>query len=667
VICRNCHAEVQEWAFCPHCGYRLGDQAEYPPQEYNPHGTPDRQARWRHFFRRWVLPFVLLLVVVFFGVLGLSLLGFVDGVQERSVATRHEAEIHYNRGLIYLQWGQYQMAEIEFEEALRLAPDYSEAEAKRRLAQAGQTVTPSPTLPMLPTSTATPPPSTPTPKVVIIPVAQVLFEQGQASYEKGEWEQAISRLEQVRSEDITFRPEEVEEMLFESHKNYGMLLEEQGSLEEAISHYDSALYLRRRDAQVEELRQRADLYIKALGYWNADWERVITNLTALYALAPDYKDTSDRLYSACTTQAQVLTKQEKYCAAAELYKQALGIRKDDAEIAKLEDDTQHMCEVIGPMPLATPGNGSPAGTLHTGTLVATCYDHRTNQYSICAQNAQDNTLVTWMTEAEQPAMTLDGRALAYRSTALERPGLYAITLTVSAAVSDTASSGIVSDTAGTGASPILSATLDLDSVVTITTDATAAYPTWSLDGTRVAYAQYDAEAEDWFIYIAQIGGSETPERLGQGEWPKWGPDGRLAFTSCRDEDSCGIYVLDPASGALRRLTGSIQDRAAAWSPSGQELAYMSDVGRSFNLYVVTDGSMTVRQITRNLFHDGLPAWSPDGQRIAYVTSRDDDWSIYTCHPFGNQEKKVVTLGAESADWLDLQLAWVASIIRLAVP
>ena len=102
---------------------------------------------------------------------------------------------------------------------------------------------------------------------------------------------------------------------------------------------------------------------------------------------------------------------------------------------------------------------------------------------------------------------------------------------------------------------------------------------------------------------------------------------------------------------------------AGWSPSGDELAYTSDIGRSNNLYVVHAQSGTVRQITRNLFTDSTPVWSPDGQRIAYVTNRDDDWAIYTIHPYGDQQQHIAVLGAESADPQRFRLSWVAKVIQ----
>ncbi len=626
MVCEHCNGKISpEFAFCPHCGRRLGHA--------DSQGTPTRRARLLRWLRQRLFPLLILLVVIAFGVLGLALTGFRDGVQERALANRHQAEIHYNRGEVYLELGQYQLAEAEFEEALRLVPNYQAALEKRRIARLKQTVTPSPTPEptLTPTPTATVP--TPTAAVVVVPKREVLFSEGRAYYENHEWKQAIAKLEQLRSEDVTYQADAVKEMLFQSYYQYGMQLDEQGLLEEAIAQYDRALSLRPGHPEIKKLRRRADLYQSALDVWGVKWESALDYLTALYAIAPDYKDTAERLYQVCLTHAQTLIKQERYCSAAKLYRQALDIRDDDPKVVKLEDDTRHLCQVTTPTPLGTPTAdlSDRQGKVHLGTLVATCYDHQANQYNICAQDADDNELRVWITLAEQPALTTDGRFLAYRSTAPERPGLYAL--------------DVISNT-----------------VITITTVAEAYYPTWSPDGGQVAYALYDTDAEEWFIYIAKLEAQASPRRIHQGEWPSWGPDGLLAFTTCTGEEECGIHIYDPKSGTLHRLTASRQDRAAAWSPSGDEIVYMSDVGRSLNLYVVHAKSGYVRQITRNLFADTVPIWSPDGQRIAFVTNRDDNWSVYTIHPYGGQAKHIAILGAGSAEMSAFRLAWVGTVI-----
>jgi Tol biopolymer transport system component len=174
---------------------------------------------------------------------------------------------------------------------------------------------------------------------------------------------------------------------------------------------------------------------------------------------------------------------------------------------------------------------------------------------------------------------------------------------------------------------------------------------------------YDEQEQAWFIYIALADGATPPRRIHQGEWPTWGPTGLLAFTTCTAADLCGIQIFDPADWSLRRLTNSVQDRASGWSPSGDEIVYMSDIGRSYNLYVVHAETSHVRQITRDLFSDMAPTWSPDGQRIAYVTNRDDDWSLYTQHPYGNRLEHLTPLGEQSADGRRFRLSWVARVLR----
>ena len=157
MICRNCQADTQDFPFCPYCGQPIAndDQATPPTKR-------DKRAQRRQFVRRWIVPLVLLSVVLAFGVLLMALMGFRAGTQERELANRHQAEILYNRGEIYLEWGQLQLAEAHFEEALRLVPDYEQAVTQLEVAQARQTVTPSPTSPP-PTSTPPLPTSTPSP------------------------------------------------------------------------------------------------------------------------------------------------------------------------------------------------------------------------------------------------------------------------------------------------------------------------------------------------------------------------------------------------------------------------------------------------------------------------------------------------------------------------
>ncbi|MBN1581496.1 MAG: tetratricopeptide repeat protein [Anaerolineae bacterium] len=655
--CPNCQEQVLDLAFCPHCGHKL-EAASLPDQ------PPSRRARRRAFVRRWILPVVLLLVVVAFGILGLALKGFRDGTEEQMLARQRQADIHFNRGEVWMQCGQYEMAEAEFQEALRLVPDYPDIGPKLELARLEQTVTPTAEPTATPQATPTTAMPTPTTQVIVVPETEVLFDEGVEHYQAQEWEEAIANLTQVRQLDSTYKTEEVVDMLFQSHYQYGLELAEQGVLEDAIAHFDAALYLHPRVQDIEDQRRWADLYSRALGVWQVDWERVIKNLTSVYIQNPEYKDTAPRLRTACITQAQVMVDQQRWCNAAELYEQAIAIDAEDETIVELESKTRRLCDTSDPLPLATPvieGDWPPQGEVHVGTLIATCYDYQTDQSSICFQNAVDNVLYTWITQTEQPAVTLDGSMLAFRSVDPDRPGLYAVS---------TAGSGVVvSRTAAmseTGA-------IDSRSIigegggVTLTTDVEAQYPTWSPDGRQVAYSVYDPEQEEWFIYVVDLANRGQPRLLRQGRWPNWGAGGLLAFTACNGENHCGIHIYDPVTQQVTTLTASVQDKVPVWSPSGDALVYMSDVGgMSSNLYAVNlDGY--VWQITRNLSTDAVPVWSPDGAYIAYVTNHRVDWMIYKAPLWGDymQKERLAVAGVEGAEWTRFRLGWIEPILKPA--
>ncbi len=644
LICPNCQQLlVQAWPFCPHCGQSLT----------NLDATLLKRLRRRAAFRRWLLPLILLLIVIAFGILGLALKGFRDGAADQQAAKQQQAQMHYNLGMVWMQCEQYQMAEAEFQEALRLLPEDGNIQSQWRLAQARQTVTPTSTPPP-PTATATAVAApTPTPLIVVHQPTEVLFEEATRFYQNKDWENAIAQLSEIRRLDSSYKADEVIEMLVQSHVQYAATLEEAGSMVDAISHYDDALKLAPRDLEIKTRRRLADLYQSALDYWEMDWEQVLINLTPLYNLKPDYKDVADRLYQASVTRAGYMIDQQRWCNAAKLYEQALNIYdQDDLQIVDIEGKTKKLCAAAPPPPplgSESQAEWPPQGQVHIGTLVSACYDYETNQSHLCLINAVEQTLKPWLSLADQPALTLDGTMLAWRSTDPTRPGLYAAPVISLGAVISSSQPVSPTDMAG--------------GMITVTTDIEAQYPAWSRDGQRVAFASYDNDKKDWFIYVFDVR-SKTLRRIQQGNWPDWGNGDWVSFTACDSANKCGIRIYDLKTQEMHMLTASSRDQATVWAPSAQELVYMSDVdGISLDLYGVrTDG--WVRRITYNLSVDAMPAWSPDGQRVAYVTNHRNRWAIYTVHPWGGQEEQIAVIGAISAEWSRFRLAWIAPVIRL---
>jgi Tol biopolymer transport system component len=160
--------------------------------------------------------------------------------------------------------------------------------------------------------------------------------------------------------------------------------------------------------------------------------------------------------------------------------------------------------------------------------------------------------------------------------------------------------------------------------LTKTESITEFEPTWSPDGTRIAFnGNYTGHAAIWTISAAdpEAGVTEVvdnPEDLG-GE-PAWSPDGtQIAFAGTKpptftDEN---VYV-SPASGASppQTIGGTPEaEGEPVWSPSGDAIAF----ARGGDTWI----SAPEESATAHLLTNGLgiaPAWSPDGSRIATITT-----------------------------------------------
>ena len=61
---------------------------------------------------------------------------------------------------------------------------------------------------------------------------------------------------------------------------------------------------------------------------------------------------------------------------------------------------------------------------------------------------------------------------------------------------------------------------------------------------------------------------------------------------------------------------------AAFSPDGRSIAYASDRGGNFDIWVQSLDGGQPRQLTHSPAQDTQPAWSPDGKRIVFRSERD---------------------------------------------
>jgi tricorn protease len=110
--------------------------------------------------------------------------------------------------------------------------------------------------------------------------------------------------------------------------------------------------------------------------------------------------------------------------------------------------------------------------------------------------------------------------------------------------------------------------------------------------------------------------------------PALSPTGVRAAFEARGE----IVTVPGKKGDARNLTRTpgAAERAPAWSPDGQTLAYFSDAGGAYHLELrAQSGAGEPRRLALgdNDTYYYRPLWSPDGKRIAYGTSRGELWYV----------------------------------------
>lgn len=253
-----------------------------------------------------------------------------------------ELKLQYDLGIADLTAGRYTVAVERFQYILKIDPNYPGAVEKLAEAQSALQATPTPQRSVTPAASATG------------LAAAKIFALAQQYYLSGAWNDVITQLVLLDAIDPTYESVKADGLLFVALRNRGLERIQNDEMEVGIFDLDQAEAFGPLDGEAANYRAWARLYLAAQSYWGVNWAQTVEILQQLYVLAPNFQDTSQKLYQATLKYAAQLAAAGDYCGAVEQYTAAQTLFTDQA-VMEAQATAQAMCLITPtPTPEAAP-------------------------------------------------------------------------------------------------------------------------------------------------------------------------------------------------------------------------------------------------------------------------------------------------------------------------
>jgi TolB protein len=165
-------------------------------------------------------------------------------------------------------------------------------------------------------------------------------------------------------------------------------------------------------------------------------------------------------------------------------------------------------------------------------------------------------------------------------------------------------------------------------------------PTWSADGTKIAFASNVGGR--FHVYVINADGTglhKLPGTSWNDDDPSWSPDGtKIAFDGYRSWSSgtSAIYVMNADGTQPRRLSPKgVNGGSPSWAPDGTQLMFSALKGDNAHLFIVNADGSGFHQLTEGFCEETDPAFTPDGTGLAFERNCRDRLGIARAQ-FGGQ-------------------------------
>ncbi len=164
---------------------------------------------------------------------------------------------------------------------------------------------------------------------------------------------------------------------------------------------------------------------------------------------------------------------------------------------------------------------------------------------------------------------------------------------------------------------------------------------------RIAYV--NKVGKRYTLQVADADGFNAQTLVASNEpiiSPAWSPDGnQLAYVSYEKKKPI-VFVQSLYTGE-RRIVANFKgnNSAPAWSPDGSRLAIVLTYGANSQIYTISPDGKDLLQVTKSNAIDTEPVFSPDGQFIYFSSDRGGRPQIYKVPSSGGAVTRVTFKGA----------------------
>lgn len=139
-----------------------------------------------------------------------------------------------------------------------------------------------------------------------------------------------------------------------------------------------------------------------------------------------------------------------------------------------------------------------------------------------------------------------------------------------------------------------------------------------------------------------------PNQPGNSIVPAFSPDGRQIAYRSNAGGSWQIFVSGIDGTNPRPITAAGQDNyEAVWSPDGTQIAFVSDRGSSKQIYVMNSDGSSQRPLTANTAYNDDPSWSVNGS-IIFESDVNGRFAIFQISPAGGGPVELIAWGESSS-------------------